>query len=543
MNDTRNVALWRSNPTSMRLKRFFGVAVAVVALLAYANSLGNGFVWDDVNIIVNNPALRDSAGALFRGIDTARDLELTPYYRPLTLLSFLIEQRLHGLTPFLMHLVNVLLHAANALLVHRVARSATGSEWAALLAGLLFAVHPIGSEGVDFLSGGRNTLLAALFVLITYLLHSKSATGDRLALASAGAVSLLAGLLAKETALGVLPFLLAMESASLRSPVPNVRLRAAGRLAPYAAGIIIYIALRSMALSEAGVRVEILPGLASRMMDNVYIIPRYLLSVLWPPALSMRYFIPDDLHLLALPLFLAWIGIAGTLGWLLSQGRSAATLFGLSWFVVFWLPVSGIIPFPSAPLADRYLYVPAIGLWIIAADQFVRFLPHTAAARKWGAVVVTAILLGFASQTVARNMVWKSDISLFTRYVEQYPEVAGGYHNLGCAYLDIAGDLDAADREFQKAVALDPFFPRLWTQMGYIRFLRGDYAGAVHHYDEAIAQNPFDAEALLNRADALERLGRYDAAAVDYMRFLSTPVTELPRARARAQERLNALSR
>jgi protein O-mannosyl-transferase len=118
----------------------FSLLVVFAAFALYANSLGNGFVWDDDIVIIANSTQRNSALALFRGIDAGRDTDLTPYYRPLTLLTFLIEDRLHGLNPFLMHFLNVLLHAANAFLVYRLARSLLNDNYAALLAGMLFAV-------------------------------------------------------------------------------------------------------------------------------------------------------------------------------------------------------------------------------------------------------------------------------------------------------------------------------------------------------------------------------------------------------------------
>ena len=91
-----------------------GIVVAMVALLVYANSLGNGFVWDDELVIVTNPVLRGEPLDLFRSIDTGRDTDLSPFYRPLTYLSFLVEHRVHTLVPFPMHAINVVLHAANA---------------------------------------------------------------------------------------------------------------------------------------------------------------------------------------------------------------------------------------------------------------------------------------------------------------------------------------------------------------------------------------------------------------------------------------------
>lgn len=526
-------------PGKDRRDLFAGLLVAAIAFLAYANSLGNGFAWDDVTVIVKNQVLRGSPFALFSGIDSARDIELTPYYRPLTLLTFLIEERLHGLTPFLMHLFNVLLHAANAVLVYRLARLLLNDRYAALLSALLFAIHPINTEGVDFLSGGRNTLLACFFVLGACLLHRRSILRESLSVSAAGSLFFLAALFSKETALAVAPFILALETAPLRADAPGQRNRALARLAPYALCTVFYFFLRYSALSGAGVRTEVLPGIWSRLLDNLYIIPRYLLSVLWPPSLSPVYFIPDDLNLLALPLAAAWLGIAGVLGWLLTRGRSRPTLFGLAWLAAFWLPVSGIIPFPSAPLADRYLYLPAIGLWLVVADQAVRL----AAGRRSAAAAAALVLLVLAALTVARNPDWKNDITLFSRYVEQYPERALGHHNLGTAYLDIQGDLNQAEMEFEKTLALDPVFPRLHTQMGYIRLLQGDYEGALRHYTEAVMQNPLDAEALFNRGKSLENLGRHAEAVIEYKRFLSAPGNELAGARPLAEARVRELTR
>ncbi len=519
-----------------------GLLIAAVAFLVYANSLQNGLVWDDTVVIVGNSALRGEVLPLFSDIDSGRDVELTPYYRPLTLFTLLIEGRLHGFNPFLMHLFNVLLHAANAFLVYSLARELLNDASAALLAGLLFAVHPVNSEGVDFLSGGRNTMLACLFILMAYLGHRRSVIEESRSCAFAGAVFFLAGLFSKEIAVSLLPFIVAIEITPLRKDSLQRR-SAIIRLIPYAACTLLYFTLRSNALSYAGVQVGILPGLGTRLLDNLYIIPRYLLTVIWPVSLSSKYFIPDDLHLLALPLVFGWLCVIGVLGWLLTRGRSRATLFGLLWLFAFWLPVSGIIPIPSAPLADRYFYVPVIGLWIVIADQAGRLFPAGVVSRRRAASVAAIFVLVLAVLTVRRNLDWKSDIALFSRVVEQYPERAFGHHNLGCAYLDKVKNLDLAEKEFEKALALDPAFPRLRTQMGYICLLRGDYAGALRHYSEAVKFNPFDAEAHLNSGIALERLGRYAEAAAEFKFFLAIPGSELAEARPYAEVRVKELSK
>ncbi|MBI5099403.1 MAG: glycosyltransferase family 39 protein [Nitrospirae bacterium] len=523
-----------------------GLLIAGIAFLVYANSLGNGFVWDDASVILSNPALHDTPLSLFSGIDTVSDIELTPYYRPLTLLIFLIEERLHGHTSFLMHLLSVLIHTANAFLVYRLARLLINDTKAALLAGLLFAVHPINTEGVDFLSGGRNTMLSGFFIIISYLVHEWSARRDNTAGSIAGAMFCLAGLFSKETALAILPVIGFVEIPIITGADPVRRRNSVGRLIPYAVCTAVYLALRNNALSNAGVRMEALPGLAARLLDNLYIIPKYIITIICPTALSPIYYVPEDLNLLALPLAAAWLCIIGILVWLLTRGRSRAAFFGLFWFTAFWLPVSGIIPIPSAPLADRFMYVPAIGIWLVIADQVFRLLSAGSKRRWYGVVAVAIVIFLLAALTVRRNLDWKKEITLFARAVEQYPDNAGAHAELGRAYYHENRQddkyLNMAEQEFKKALALDPTLHRVHTPIGSIRFEKGDYEAALYHYTEALTFYPFEEEARIYRGMVLEKLGRDKEAVADYQLFLATPGRKLGLLRPYAEERVRDLT-
>ncbi len=541
----------------------FGLIVPIIAFLVYANSLFNGFTLDDHSVILNNPLLKGDIPTLFHSIDTTGEAQLLPFYRPLTYLTYLTEWHLHGYNPFFIRLANVLLHCINAFLVYRLTRSINNDcMYSAFLTGILFAIHPLHSEGVDFNAGGRNTMLACTFSLLAFLVHLKSIENRKITWAAAGAFLFLTGIFSKETALMVFPFILAIEFGRFQICNQETFVRKLYRLFPYFLALSLYLAMRWMTLSRLGIQTSIVPGigtnaleglyvttdLSTRLLNNIYIIPRYLLTIIWPTALANRYTIPEDLNLLALPLFCAWFFILASLGWLLSKGRSSASLFGILWLLMFWLPVSGIFFVPGAPLADRFLYIPAIGLWIILSDQLFRFFPNSnASIRKCCLTVVMLVLLLLSALTIRRNFDWKNNLTLHTRFVEQYPDNIHARAGLGKIYYGKGTDRNVAlaEQEFLKVVNVEPNFPMIFTYLGNIKLETGDLQNAMDYYGKAIEVYPYDKEARINRGITLERLGRPKDAVTDYIFFMTSPGSSdnLPGGREYAQERIKALSK
>jgi protein O-mannosyl-transferase len=540
---------------------FFGLLVATIAFLVYANSLCNGFVLDDHSVILNNPVLKGSLLSLFNSIDTTGEAVLLPYYRPFTYLTFMIEGRLHGFNPFYIRLANVLLHSTNAFLVYRLVRTLNKDNiFVALLAGILFAVHPQHSEGVDFNAGGRNTMLACFFSISTYLVHYKGIIREKSCWAFTGAFLFLLGMFSKETALMILPFIFALEFNALRTNAPGVRRLACLRLAPYLAALVFYMVMRWITLSKLGIQTSIIPGLGTtvldkmyittdlgtRIIDDLFIIPHYLLTTIWPADLSSRYVVPDDLNLLVLPLSFAWLGILISLWWFFTRGRTTATLFGLAWALLFWLPISGIVFVPGAPLADRFFYIPEIGLWIVLSDQMSKItLINRPLLRRTGLAAVIFLLVALAALTVKRNQVWRSNYSLYSDLIKRYPENIHAHAGLGKVYYSNGEEhnTDLAEREFEKVVAIDPNFPMIYTYLGNIKLNKGDLNGALFCYGKALEVYPYDKEAHLNRGITLEKLGRPREAITDYIFFLTSPGSsdDLPGGRQHAEKRLKEI--
>jgi hypothetical protein len=541
---------------------YIGLLIALTAFIVYANSLGNGLALDDHAVILDDRVMKGNALSLFMMVDAVADAQQLPFYRPLTNMTFLFDGRWHNFNPFYIRLFNVLIHSANAFLVYRLARLLfTDSRYAPVFVGLLFAIHPLHTEGVNFNAGGRITMMACFFAISAYLLHDRCILREKTSWAVFGALLFLAGLFSKEIGLMILPFIVVREFLGLRkNNSPVNRKRVIFRLAPYLVATTLYLVMRWLALSKLGLQSGILPGMGSttfesmyvttdfgtRIVNNMYIIPRYLMNVLWPTALANRYVVPDDINLLALPLFGAWLFIFSILGWILTKGRSSTSLFGLFWIIMFWLPVSGIVFVPGAPLADRFLYIPAIGIWITVTDQISRILPHNKKTARWYQYAPAALIfLVLASITVKRNLDWKSNFTLHTRFVQQYPDNVHARAGLGMVYYEPGArqNLAKAEDEFDKVVAIDSNFPMIHTYLGNINLNTGDLDDALYHYGKALEVYPLDKEAHLNRAITLEKLGRPKEAYTDYLFYMTLPGNSdaIPGGRQHAEQRMKEI--
>ncbi|HEY5973498.1 MAG TPA: glycosyltransferase family 39 protein, partial [Geobacteraceae bacterium] len=349
----------RPRPVPAASTHLLPLIVLLLAVFAcYANSLSNGFVMDDYYIIQLN---RDtftlkSIVTAFTSPDYLVNAQPTPYYRPLNRLSYILEQEFFGVNPLGYHAVSIALHGLGVVLLYLVLFSLGCARLPALAAALLFGVHPVNAEAVNFIAA-RNNILASVFVLGSYLalLHAEETRGWRGYLLSGFLFFL--GVLSKETAVMFLPFIFVVRTLRPGAADRRILLKAeTGYLLPYLGFLVLYAVLRTMALDQT----PNLAGLSQRIWKLVYIVPRYFSQVVFPNDLSVHYIVPDNLATIAVPLLAGWVVMAAALCCLL-RVRTPAIEFGLAWLGLNFLPISSIVPIPSTPMADRYLYLPLIG--------------------------------------------------------------------------------------------------------------------------------------------------------------------------------------
>jgi tetratricopeptide (TPR) repeat protein len=420
-----------------------GITLLGTAALAYVNSLGGVFQFDDYNVIVNNPAVHSW--------DDWRNS--MPGIRPLLKLSYLINW-LSGPAPLGFHLVNLLCHLGSTLLVYLLMRRAAQEfvagapvEQVAWLAAALFALHPAHTEAVTYISGRSVSLMAALYLgsAVAYL-HGVSHS-RRMLYQGLSPLLFMGALAVKETA-WTLPFaLLLWEFAR----APHGWRRALGRLAVHgtalAAGLMLILACdgyQRLLGASLGTRTP---------FDNLLVQAGGVWYLITQPLLALHINIDPDLPAitsLSPVVILKGLALAGLFAWgLFELPRRTWLGFGILWFFLHLAPTNSLVARLDVA-NDRQLYLASLGPALIASVLLHRLLAPRSAL---GAGLALAAVL--AAATVARNAEYRSEVELWQATVQDSPLKARAWNNLGYAHR-LAGDTESARAAFRRALSLDP---------------------------------------------------------------------------------------
>ena len=544
-------------------KAALALVVALAALMAYAGTLAFDFVWDDTLLIQRSHQLHlwsDLWTALTSHF-WAEVQERSQYYRPVVTASFFLDLKLWGLNPLGFHLTNVLAHMAVSLAVLALARRLTGSEPAAGGAGLLFALHPLHTESVAFVSG-RTDILAALGVLLAVLGYAHSRDTGRRGPWIGSLVAFALALGAKEVAV-TLPFVLALydwtQGEFRREPLRLALARALARYAPYAAVIAGYAAVRMAVLS--GIVDSAAPTWAPplvRALTALKIIGWYAWLTIAPYPANAYYLIVPT----ALPPDATWWLAVGMLAMALALTAVAArrwpvAAFGAGWFWITLAPSAGVnfLALSDAIMAERFLYLPSVGFCLVGGLVIGRLLKDLetgrgdSGAREVSAAPALALVLvvvAYGGLTLWRNEDWKNDYRLYLRMVETSPGAALPHVNLAFTQIQ-GGEVQAAREQLKQAVAirldaralaglgltqtvlgerdeglrnalsasaLAPRNANVLATLGAVYLYREEPAPALAALDASLALKPNQVNAAFNRALALAKLGRPGEAEV-----------------------------
>lgn len=441
-----------------RFQRLALTAVVLTAALVYANALANGFVLDDGAVIRANP-LVTSPDRLWRvfGLPYWPERIGGGQYRPLGIVSFAFDWWISGGDPRWFHAVNVLWHTAAAALVWVLAAELLAPA-AALLAGLLFAVHPAHVEAVANVVG-RLECMAAVFVLLALIAHRR---GHRLAPAW-----LALGLLSKESAIVFIGLAAANDVLLAR----DWRAALKARRWWYASYAVVTLAYAAVLVAVFHDRVVTTPARGfigtstlERLALVAKIVPQYVRLLLAPAELS-AYYGPNVIAADTAPSASSVVGI-GVLVVLATaflvnvrSHRWPVMAFALAWVPIALSPVSNVL-FPSVWLAERTLYVPSVGICLAAGAVAERYL----LTRRTAVLSATAaVLIAFAARTWTRTTVWRDDRIFLLTLLADHPESYEAHFTAG-GVLKGAGRFAEAEREFKIARQLFPRDPLVYRE-------------------------------------------------------------------------------
>jgi tetratricopeptide (TPR) repeat protein len=510
-------ASWfRDNPLRLGI-----LLVAGASLAAYANTLLNEFVYDDIFQVLGNHWIRD-----FKWIPEIftnrvwgfQGEGVSNYYRPLMHVFYMLSFYFFGLKAWGFHLINILLHAGVAvlvfLLVFRLLPVSGSRFFAALAAGLLFALHPIHTEVVAWVAGIPD-LSGSLFLLVALLLYMRSEAqiGREYAI-SLGAFFL--ALLSKEVTLSLLVLLPAYDWIKERRFSVSDCIR---RYGLYAALALVYLIIRSLVLG----------GMAPLRRHSELSIADYVINVF--PLLTQyaaKLFLPVNLnafHVLhPIPSLLTVEGIMGLLiaaafvaMLVLFFQKNRTVFFALVLTAAPLLPALYLPGLGENSFAERYLYLPSAGFVMLAALLLAKTeMPQKRAAHS-PAIAVSVVLVLFMAGTVQRNAVWRDNYTLWTDTVRKSPDGAVPREALGYSLLNL-GDMEGAITQFRIALQLKPEFAEAHNNLGIAYGRKGMFDAAQLHLAEAVRIKPGFTEAYNNLGIAYASTRQYDKALEQFQR-------------------------
>src|SRR5271157_3715075 len=526
------------------------LAIWGLVLVAYSNSFQGALVFDSASVIGRDPRIRQASLENIESILTggyAYVSSTTGLYRPLTTFSYLLNYAVlgNGLRPVGYHWVNFVLHEANVTLVYALGVLVFAEAAPALALAAIWGLHPLLTESVTNIVG-RADLLAALGVLAGLLCYARGAstTGRRgMAWLAGLAAAQTVGLFSKESG-AVLPGVMLLydltwsERATWRRRLPAY--------AAVALPLAVFFSLRAgfgiHMLIDYAQNPLVSAGFWTARLTAVKVVGMFLWLFLWPARLSADYsynavplfgwqpsYWEDAKAIVALAVCLG----AGLLAILLAvrwRRTGKPLFFFLVFFFVALSPTSNLIVLIGSIMAERFLYLPSVGLagCVVAAIQALgqrRFLKRPIVAQAAAPVAWAALglaVLAFTARTYARNFDWQDDRSLWTSAAHVCPGSARPHYNLALELERVPDRLPEAIAEYQAALRIAPEFAEAHNNLASaLARMPGGLPEAIVEFQAALRIRPGLAAVHYNLANALARLpDRLPEAIAEYQAAL-----------------------
>jgi tetratricopeptide (TPR) repeat protein len=511
-------------------RRFSLWSIACILLLSltvYVNTLTNGFTnWDDPTLVIENVSIRSLGFNNLLSIFTPKPGQT---YQPVRVLSYALDYHIWELNPIGYHLGNILLHALAAvvlyLLLTNVLNQVCGDNFRdsngtiSLLTALLFSVHPVNIEAVAWIAS-RKYVLLAFFYFLSFYLYVRSSVKAQLSILPYlfSILTCILALLSSPFAVTLPGLLMLYDYCRYRDIFPwkSIQKRLIYYM-PYVLLALMQFIILSNVLStgpDPTVKQHYLDNPFYTLLTMLRVLYDYIKNIFFPFWLNNRYVDYISLSFFEYKIIISFSLITFLMLLLFFQikKRRKLALFCIGWFFITWFPVSNIIPI-STIMADRYLYLPGVGLFLGFS-----LLVHKVSAKFFGKsfvpVVITAVVLVLSLSfiTIQRNKVWANSLSLWEDSLSKAPNSPIAHKNLADV-LDERGRRDEAIGHYLEALRLKPDYAQAHNNFGLVLASQGKYEEAINHYRQALRLKKEYSSAHNNLAIALLKTGKVEEAA------------------------------
>lgn len=548
------------------------ILLIAVTLVVYLPVRNHQFVGLDNNLYVTERA-QVQKGLTWASLSWALTALEAGFWHPLTWWSHMLDYELFGSNPAGHHLMNLLLHTLNTLLLFGFLQGATGALWRSFFVAALFALHPLNVESVAWVAERKN-VLSTLFWLLTLFAYVHYVRKPNARRYLSVLVLFVLGLMAKPMLVTIPCVLLLLDYWPL------------GRLDPSWNGLrekgskLLLEKVPLFALSVTGGILAIhaehqfgaLPSLQqipldARVSNALTALVAYLGKMVWPTDLAVFYPHPEvSSPVVQVVLAISVMSILSVLV-LLGTPSFPYLPVGSLWFLGTLLPVSGLIQVGRHSMADRYMYVPMIGLFILLVWGCAQWLEDSRVRKRLGISASILMLLGLSISTRLQLAHWQNSITLFEHAIRSTEDNYLAHNNLATAFLEAGeidqgieqlsialeikpespvyynlglafkqkGYLDRAAGYFVQALQLNPDVADAHNNLGIIRMAQGDGEKAIQHFSNALEKDPQLFQAHNNLGTLLLGSGQFEEAIFHFSRAL-----EINPRQARAHNNLGA---
>ena len=453
------------------------ILLLAITVAIYGTSADFSFVWDDWYYIRDNPLIKEWSWDGLRLMWTSTHLG---HYAPVTITALGFLRSIFGMEPWGFHVAQLVVHSACVVLVYLVLRKLESSRVAFLVA-LLFVIHPANIETIAWVSELKSTLAFMFFLLSFWFFIRLREKGNTLDGILAG-IFLALSLLSKINTV-VAPAIFLLYDYRQGASLKTLRWKS---LAAFflISGVMTWVHLRAFHGSSQALQADYYGGLGTHIFGIPSVLAFYLQMIVFPHPLAAWQMFPAPNEQVWVNV-LGWFGLVAMAGLLYRSSRNIQ--FWALWIFVFLAPVLQLVPF-GIWVADRYLYIPALGGFVLIAHGFFWLLEHTqrraALAVLNGAMI--AALLALSWRSADHLPVWKNDVTLWAATLPHCAGSAYCHASYGLALQGI-GQYQAGGEELARAVQLDPQSRTFLVYLAdALAMLARNYPSAIEVYKQAV---------------------------------------------------------